>query len=375
MNDRLKALDSVRGLAVLLVIFFHVLKRAGYFTKKAFLLFLSQMTGFGWVGVDVFFTLSGFLITSILLRTKGEEHYFKNFYMRRVLRIVPAYLIVLILVYAFAPDLGSEFESQKFQTLPVFLLFQQNWIAIFLDYPMTEYLWVTWSLAVEEQFYLIWPFVVYRLRKDTLAKVVLGVIVVSFLSRIIGVIFFEQVGKASIYFFFYYNSFNRFEELAIGALLAILVTYDGWLDRIRKYSIPVFLTFLSVFAILCLIAPLAPHPGYGVPLTVGGYTSAALTTAGLIAAFVTYPETSLIRRVFQNKILIFYGKYSYSLYLFHMPAAVILLDLLWHTGERGWYMYILYAVASITVTTVIAFLSWHLIEKHMLNLKKYFEYS
>lgn len=375
MNDRMKELDSVRGIAVLLVIAYHVFKRGGYFTKNALLHFIVSLSSIGWVGVDIFFALSGFLITSILLKTKTGEHYFKNFYARRVLRIVPAYLLLILGVFFFVPEIEPDALRDLPRALPILALFQQNWAFIFSNVKITSYLQVTWSLAVEEQFYFIWPLIVYKLRRETLLKFGAIYIALSILARIAGLALFTDAGNASIYVFFYYNSLTRFEQLIIGAMLATLLTYDGLKDSLRRYAIPSFLFFLACFLALALLSPIEPHPAFGYPpMTIVGYTSAALCTAGLIAAFSTYPETAPIRRLFQNKLLAFFGKYSYALYLFHMPAAMLILDFLWHTGARGWQMYFAYIIATFAVTNVLALLSWNLIEKHALSLKTYFEY-
>ena len=91
MENRVKELDGLRGIAVVLVMALHLFKRAGYFTEHPVLEGVITVSTVGWVGVDIFFTLSGFLITSILLKSKTDEHYFKNFYVRRALRIFPLY--------------------------------------------------------------------------------------------------------------------------------------------------------------------------------------------------------------------------------------------------------------------------------------------
>src|SRR5690349_18330232 len=98
MNERAKELDSLRGIAIILVIAIHTFKRADYFTHHETLHFITNLSSIGWVGVDIFFTLSGFLITSILLRTKKENHYFRNFYMRRALRIFPLYYAYIAVI-------------------------------------------------------------------------------------------------------------------------------------------------------------------------------------------------------------------------------------------------------------------------------------
>ncbi len=375
MDHRIKELDGLRGVAVIIVMALHIFKRASYFTEHPVLLSITKLTSIGWVGVDIFFALSGFLITSILLRAKREEHYFRNFYVRRVLRIFPLYYAALAFLLLFAPKIEPEFTKQLNVALPVLLLYQQNWAMLFKDFHITQYLGITWSLAIEEQFYLIWPLVVFFLNRERLLKVSIGYIVVSLMARIIGVIFWGDLGDVSR--FFYYASFARFEEMLFGALLAVFLTGEGSREQVRRYSLPLFLVSFLGFVALCLMSmPDSLHPEYAnYPLTVGGYTTAALFTTGLVGVFVTHPVQDVLRRLFQNSILAFFGKYSYSMYLFHMTAALILLDVFWHGELRGWKPYVLYIITTYAVTMLAALLTWNLLEKHMLGLKKYFEYK
>ena len=155
MDNRIKELDGLRGIAVVLVMALHIFKRASYFTEHPVLLGITNITTVGWVGVDIFFTLSGFLITSILLKSKTGEHYFRNFYVRRALRIFPLYYAAIAFVLLFAPKVEEEFTAQLSTALPIMLLYQQNWALLFKDFHITQYLGITWSLAIEEQFYLL----------------------------------------------------------------------------------------------------------------------------------------------------------------------------------------------------------------------------
>jgi peptidoglycan/LPS O-acetylase OafA/YrhL len=375
MENRIEELDGLRGLAVVIVMALHIFKRAAYFTEHSVLLSITNLTAVGWVGVDMFFALSGFLITSILLRAKQEEHYFRNFYVRRVLRIFPLYYAAVAFVLLFAPKLEPEFTKQLNVALPVIMLYQQNWAMLFNGFHITRYLGITWSLAIEEQFYFIWPFVVFFLNRDRLIKVSVGYIIVSFTARILGVFFWGNLGDVSR--FFYYASFARFEEILFGALLAVFLAGNGAREQVRRYSLPVFVVSLSTFLALCyMVLPNSPHPEYAnFPLTIGGYTTAALFTTGLIGVFVTHPPKDILRRLFQNPILTFFGKYSYSMYLFHLSAALILLDIYWHSELRGWKPYFLYTITTYAATVLVALLTWNLLEKHILGLKKYFEYK
>ncbi|MFM8425630.1 MAG: acyltransferase family protein, partial [Chloroflexota bacterium] len=332
-------------------------------------------TTVGWVGVDIFFTLSGFLITSILLKSKTDEHYFKNFYVRRALRIFPLYYAAILFVLFFAPKVEEEFTNQLSTALPIMLLYQQNWALMFKDFHITQYLGITWSLAIEEQFYLIWPFIVYKLDREKLVKFSIGYIAISIIARTLGTLLWPDLPQAST--FFYYTSFARFEEMLFGGLLATFLTYDGAHEKVKRYALPLFLVSFAVFVALHFLSlPGSPHPEHAsLPLTLGGYTTAALFTLGLIGIFITHPPQNLFRRFFANPVLTFLGKYSYSMYLFHMTAALILLDVFWHSELRGWKPFILYPLTTYIATIIIALLTWNLLEKHMLGLKKYFEYK
>src|SRR5215831_14066355 len=154
------ALDGLRGIAILLVICCHNLNFLPHFE-------------FGWVGVDLFFVLSGFMITDNLIKTKETKNFLQNFYIRRVLRIFPLLYGVLLLYFIFAPGLGSlRLQYDYYHSNQGFVWFHlQNWLAISHVRPTdTVLLNHFWSLSVEEQFYLVWPFVVLLVKdRHTLA--------------------------------------------------------------------------------------------------------------------------------------------------------------------------------------------------------------
>jgi peptidoglycan/LPS O-acetylase OafA/YrhL len=373
MIKYIKELDGLRGVAVMLVAAFHIVKRAIYFTENEVLHVIPTLTGVGWIGVDIFFVLSGFLITSILLSTKNDESYFKNFYSRRALRIFPLYYFAVGVILLFAPRINAEFTNNINYALPIMLLYQQNWLLFFGVTWIPQYLGITWSLAIEEQFYLIWPFIVRKLTKEKLLKFSLIYIFLSWSTRIVITFFFKDLA-ADIHF--YYSSFSRFEELLWGGLLAISISYDGVLEKLRKFAVPMFIVPFTLFAILCLFSwPDTPQPDRSnLFIAMSGYTLVSWFTVGLLSIFITQPSQNLLRQFFQNNILVFLGKYSYSIYLFHIVVTVILLDEFWLRNFRGWEFFFIHIILSFTITIIIAVLTWHLLEKHMLKLKKYFEY-
>src|SRR5690625_4685275 len=160
-HQYVKELDGVRGVAILLVILFHC--------------FPSPLTGLGWIGVDLFFVLSGFLITGILIDSKGNKRYYSNFIGRRILRIFPLYYLVLFIMLFLLPLIGRGFSSGSNYSFYLrhqgwFWSYLQNWLFSFHGFPKNLILSHFWSLGVEEQFYLVWPFLVLLLPKKLLLK-------------------------------------------------------------------------------------------------------------------------------------------------------------------------------------------------------------
>jgi peptidoglycan/LPS O-acetylase OafA/YrhL len=213
------------------------------------------------------------------------------------------------------------------------------------------------------------------MRKTTLVKLSLGSILFSVLARIAGLLFLGDIGQ--VVNFFFYNTVTRFEQLVFGALLAVAFTFANWKDWLRTVSFPVFLVSFISFLALCVASlPGIPHPVYdNIPLTLAGYTVSAIFSAALIAYLMLSYEKTMIHKFFQNKILAFFGKHSYAMYLLHMPFALILLDFFWQGGYRGWQIYVIYIVSVFGATILASFMTWHLFEKYLLDLKKYFEYE
>jgi len=202
-------LDAVRGLAVLLVL----LHNTDIYPS----LHLHLISANGWIGVDLFFVLSGFLITGILLDTKQSAGYFTNFYARRCLRIWPLYYSLLLFMFVIVPILRPsdghavfEARSSPWWAFPVFL---QNFL-IPIPTMATGALGVTWSLAVEEQFYLVWPVVVKFCSQAQLRKIAIAVICISPALR-----YYLALHQVNIYS----NTFCRLDGLMAGALLALVI--------------------------------------------------------------------------------------------------------------------------------------------------------
>jgi len=207
-SPRLRQLDAVRGIAILLVIFHNQ-------SQKYPSLHLQRLFADGWMGVDLFFVLSGFLITGILVDAKTSDGYFKNFYARRCLRIWPLYYSLIVFMFVVVPwlrpsDAHTIFErSSPWWAYPLFL---QNFL-IKAPTDATGPLAVTWSLAIEEQFYLVWPLVIRYCSEAQVRRMAVAVMCLSPILR-----FFLSFHDVNLYT----NVFCRLDGLMAGALLGIL---------------------------------------------------------------------------------------------------------------------------------------------------------
>jgi peptidoglycan/LPS O-acetylase OafA/YrhL len=193
INRYVPTLDGLRGIAILVVMLFHYMTGSYHWPVLKQVFRLCRM---GWLGVDLFFVLSGFLITGILLHTKSRPHYFRNFYVRRTLRIFPLYYVVLLGVFTVGA-LVSSLHTPTFLALQhrqVYLwTYSVNWVNWFRSDLLFVADWIEanhfWSLAVEEQFYLVWPTVVFLLSSRTLSSLCVVLVGGAWVLRMAGVAF------------------------------------------------------------------------------------------------------------------------------------------------------------------------------------------
>jgi peptidoglycan/LPS O-acetylase OafA/YrhL len=371
-GERVASLDGVRGLAVLLVLFYHFVLYGGPGRVPPADSSLVGFTGFGWIGVDLFFVLSGFLITGILYDAKGSPGYFRNFYARRVLRIFPLYYGVLFGVFVLLPLAFP--ESERLQLLRQ----DAGWYWTYLanvkiagdgwgQFPALGHFW---SLAVEEQFYLCWPVLVLLLSRRGLLKVCVGCVVASGLLRV--ALYQSGEGLAA-----YVLTPARADTLALGAFVALVARGPAGLAGLRRWSPPVLA--------LCLAGTggifLARGPDYHDPIVLTlGFTLLAGLFAALVGVAVSAPEGGLTRRGLGAPLLVSVGRYSYAMYVFHHLLLFFKPD----AFSSALFPPVLgseapprlaFAVLGIFLTFGMAMLSWHVYEKQFLKLKGLFPYG
>lgn len=339
-------LDGLRGIAIILVVLYH------YF----------PFFRIGWIGVDLFFVLSGFLITGILLKTRNETSYFRNFFVRRALRIFPVYFLVLIAFYICCPLLfvqkqaGSAYSYYTDNQI-WFWTITENWLFIKEGVPPEPYLQHLWSLAIEEQFYLIWPVLLYSLRSLVIIKYFLLALFLIALSLRV-VLWFYYTGYEA----FYYNTFARLDSFAAGAFLSILHLQK---KRISKAQINVvFFAFLALLFCAIFISKNLDHNS--VPFATVGYSITALFF--MCICFKLINSDSIIAR---SSLLKQIGRISYGVYVYHIPVFLVgnfVLHKMISVDDMGSVAQVIPFIC-IGVTFLISFLSYKIVELPCLRFR------
>lgn len=279
----------------------------------------------GWMGVDLFFVLSGFLISRILLTQRGQPNYFKNFYARRALRIFPIYYAYLFIYYFAVIKLGllvsdASRTTEAIEVFPWLLFYGTNIFIALKGTFIVASLNQLWTLSIEEHFYLIWPWIISKLNLRKLVFTCVGFIFLAVTTRCI--LLLNNVSGFTIHTF----TLCRIDDFAIGALGSILLKNDSYLGFIRK-NLNLF--FYSLLGLLVAGSFILQTVEAGNPWVQSiGYTILGFFFLGLILKVVTAKLESNLRFLFQAKWLRSLGKYSYALYIFQMPILVAVKRLL-----------------------------------------------
>jgi peptidoglycan/LPS O-acetylase OafA/YrhL len=352
-------LDGIRGIAILMVFVFHsigcgIRPPEGWFTELAV---------YGISGVDLFFVLSGFLITGILLNAKGKPAYFRNFYARRALRIWPLYCLMLAVAFglggvlervAHLPLSDLALLKNGNRIMYVFLL-QNLWY-----YRIPILLGVTWSLAIEEQFYVVWPWIVLYFNRKNLALIATMVLGLSPFVRLWAI--HHGVNPESIHFLTWY----RLDGLSVGALIAIWCKSDLFsLIHAKRIA----LASLVIGTPILILS--REYRAWPLMFSMYAIVCAGLLTLGIWSNKINSAWGGPLRL----RWLRFIGKISYCVYLIHVPVLYIVDARLakYHLNYR-WDIYLISFASSFIVCLTIATLSWYLFETQLLKLKDKLEY-
>ena len=339
-------LDLLRGIAILLVILYH------YFNLAI-----------GWIGVDLFFVLSGFLITKSLVNLQNDPRKYKSFFTNRVLRIFPLYFAALIAFYVAVLLFAKQSDNFSFylQHWPFYFTFIENWLFIWKGIPAEAHLNHLWSIAVEEQFYVVWPVIVFTfIKKSILPKLLVAIFLLVLISRTIYYLAIFEWNEEEIIF----NPFFRADGFVAGALLNFLSF------KKRKDIILAFCLLLTIcFGGFLFARTMQQENSFVLTL---GYSAIALFFASCINLILFY-ESDKFYSILPIRTLTKLGKISFGVYIFHWPILQFLylkisgyFNSIIHYAELS---EILSTFVCLLITLTLSILSYRYFEKPFLKRK------
>jgi peptidoglycan/LPS O-acetylase OafA/YrhL len=367
-NKRIVELDGVRGLAILLVLVWHYAFSQLRVPVGTALAYAQKLLSMTWIGVDLFFVLSGFLIGGILLDNRTAKNYFSAFYLRRALRIFPLYYLLLACFALLATNStfadGPEFDWLMRDSLPMWAYFGylQNFVVAERGDMGSNWMAITWSLAVEEQFYLVLPALIYIVSKRALPWILGVLVVVAVFFRIVMFLNHHNAGLPGFVLLP-----GRWDALFIGVLGAYAVRQREFLNRIE--SLLPWLRALVLSGSAAAFAFLVSGQGIGsVGMTYGGYTIIAITSLGAIL-LALYSKRGWINALVSMRPIVWLGTVSYGVYLLHQPVSGLVHGLLRQQSPRIDGLADLAVTGiGVAVTLVLASASWRYFEKPLVEI-------
>jgi peptidoglycan/LPS O-acetylase OafA/YrhL len=367
IDDRahLPALDGLRGFAALFVVLLHLTMQIKH-PHTIVAMVLKYTFIYGWTGVNLFFVLSGFLITGILDDAKGSTNYFRVFYARRMLRILPLYYGALAILFIMPHVVGTP-GAQKF----IVHFSRQIWYWVYLqNYRGLPLLFIGvaghfWSLAIEEQFYLVWPLIIFLLSRKRALYLCAAILPLEILYRIVMGAVYPRLAGHTI-------TLAALDGLAVGSALALLYRTHNGTRWIRKHLLAIG---ASSLAAIVAVEVLRSRP----------VARAVMETLlaifyGCLLVYAIEARRGPAARFFRAKIMKFYGRYSYGLYVLHVPLIPIayLVGVTPRTLAFGGSEVVgalLYVALMMSVSTAAAWISYNVYEKHFLRFKRHFAYT
>lgn len=360
MNEQhIPVLDGLRGMAIIMVVFFHYWTMAivpfGKFSK-----IIIGFSSLFWSGVDLFFVLSGFLIGGILIRNRQSPNYFKTFYIRRFTRIFPIYFLSLA-IFLIARNVAFFEQIPDLVKSPIpilpFGLFVQNFFIIPSNLTPT-WLVPTWSLAIEEQFYLLIPLFIYLISPKKMPFFIFCLIIIAVIIKII-------YGRSISDFY----TPERYAGLLLGILVAFMYNTPNYWNWVLKYGkiwpwIGVSIFFIGAFLIK-----------NNKENVIFVFIWLALFYAFLLI-YLLSNQNSVFAKICKLNWLKLWGKYSYGIYIIHIPAYYILNFVLFGESKLviNEYSDLLKPIVSLVISFILAFLSYQFLEKRFLIYGKKFSY-
>lgn len=367
-NSHILQLDGLRAIAVLLVLFVHL-----------------GVLGIGWIGVQLFFVLSGYLITKGLLIEKQRENnifsFLKIFYIKRSLRIFPIYFLY-IFVFILICIYFTQYTRLQKTLIPMFT-YTINIYAMFRNHVDLNGIGHLWSLAVEEQFYLIWPFVIYYINTKTLKKTLFSILLIVPIFRFM-LFYLIHVQTGDLHHsgeLVYLNPFSHFDAFASGALI---IFFEEKFKNFNVRSAKVLLVvafFIVVFVGAYKLINEVPKNGFTFSyLSTGGYPHLMIDNYGYFLGYTILNlffailifcviKCSDLLRFLKNRFLVYTGKISYGLYMYHVPVLIFTQNL---KTSHSFVSKISLIVLYFLLTYFLASLSFKTVERYFMNFKQKF---
>ena len=359
-------LDGLRAVALLFVLGSH-----------------TDTLEFGWIGVQLFFVLSGFLITGILLKMKerlSAEEYFKKFYGRRFLRIFPLYYFYLFILfgikfitpYTDLKPLTAEFGSKFWQQVLPSIFYVYNFFHASASYEHSRFFTHLWSLSVEEQFYIVWPLIIFLTPKEKLKTLFTGAIIAAPIMRgILYAVFASRIFPFTIDVPDVANYVLPFAQIDAFAFGAYIAQFEIPRPRLQFLIAAITVPALGYMSQYMANGHIEWNSLGQEFLLASGYKSIwGYTLLDYLFAVTIYcvAKTGLFNNVLEIAPLKYLGKISYGLYVYHTAVIWFILkfNLFFETGTAGIYF------LALAITTMIASISFYLLEKPINNLKDRF---
>jgi peptidoglycan/LPS O-acetylase OafA/YrhL len=375
---RIPELDGLRGLAILLVIFFHYTNEDALTPLSGLAYYVQRSAAIGPTGVDLFFVLSGFLIGGLLIDARGSYSYYRTFYFRRFFRIIPIYYLWICLYIALVSTVGPAIQSHSFsgKVLPrgfevyAHFLFIQNLVPF--NWYAQSGLWGSWfghlwSLAVEEQFYLLAPLMIAWLSSRRLLAVLVGIICSAPLVRIVLLLYVHQIDCTRVMPF-------RADALAVGIFVAVLWRNPVFRVWSSKNIHCIYWTIAGLF--IAGFGPMYYAPGsesFGVASF--GFSWIAIFYA-LLLVIALVESRGWIARAMRASWLRAVGRVSYCMYVIHWVVDLFFHSVLLHARPQivtlpGAGISLLAAIATYTLAVV----SWEILEGPLVRIGHRFKYT
>ena len=362
-TGRIPELDGLRGIAILLVISFHYINNQLTSTESSIGRLLGKATSFGWVGVDLFFVLSGFLIGAILLKERRSKNFFTTFYIRRFVRIVPNYYlaVTLFVIIGAIPFFSGSIFLTGGNEIPWWSYYAMvhNIFMARVSTMGNLSMSVTWSIGVEEQFYIVFPFIVYFIKEKWLPALLFTVIVAASIIRM----------QYHTWYPTYVLLPSRMDSIAFGILVAYYNRHINLTAFVRKYFIYFNLVLFLVVAVCAFL-----YWRFDDLFAIKHSLFALFFSVCLLFALTL--KDSLYARVLRNKMLVWIGTLSYSLYLFHCLILGLMHYLIGHNktiiiaNGRD----IMISIAALITSVLFAWGIYKVFETPMVKLGKRYKY-